>query len=43
MDANVYYGEERYQRMMVKATEDNGAESKHSVPPEYEDLQDGQH
>ena len=43
MDANVYYGEERYQRMMVKATEDNGAEAKPGVPAEYEDLQDGQH
>jgi hypothetical protein len=43
MDANVYYGEERYQKMMVKATEDNGSESKPGVPSEYEDLQDGQH
>jgi hypothetical protein len=41
MDANVYYGEERYQKMMVKATEDNVAEPKSGVPAEYEDLQDG--
>lgn len=42
MDANVYYGEERYQRMMVKATEDNGVgAAQKNVPAEYEDLQDG--
>jgi hypothetical protein len=28
MDANVYYGEERYQRMAVKVNENNNADSK---------------
>lgn len=43
MDANVYYGEERYQRMMVKATEDNVVGASHQKAPaaEYEDLQEG--
>ena len=49
MEANIYYGEERYQRMMVKATEESGNASpevnnKPKAPAnEYEDLQDGNH
>jgi hypothetical protein len=51
MEANIYYGEEKYQRMVVKATEESegaGKDNKkpklesHAVP-DFEDLQDGNH